>query len=106
MRDLRGGAWRHAAATRGTRRSGRAAGPRRRPPATRSSPRRGPSPPAGAVRPSPPLRRERAPGPRVLAAASLGAGMIIGTAGHIDHGKSALVAALTGQSMDRLAEER
>jgi selenocysteine-specific elongation factor len=32
--------------------------------------------------------------------------VIIGTAGHIDHGKSALVAALTGQTMDRLAEER
>jgi selenocysteine-specific elongation factor len=32
--------------------------------------------------------------------------MIIGTAGHIDHGKSALVQALTGRSMDRLAEER
>jgi selenocysteine-specific elongation factor len=36
----------------------------------------------------------------------VGAGVIIGTAGHIDHGKSALVAALTGQAMDRLAEER
>lgn len=32
--------------------------------------------------------------------------MIIGTAGHIDHGKSALVMALTGRPMDRLAEER
>ncbi len=32
--------------------------------------------------------------------------MIIGTAGHIDHGKSMLVEALTGQPMDRLAEER
>ena len=32
--------------------------------------------------------------------------MIVGTAGHIDHGKSALVAALSGQAMDRLAEER
>ncbi len=32
--------------------------------------------------------------------------MIIGTAGHIDHGKSALVRALTGQAMDRLAEEQ
>lgn len=32
--------------------------------------------------------------------------MIIGTAGHIDHGKSTLIAALTGQTMDRLAEER
>jgi selenocysteine-specific elongation factor len=32
--------------------------------------------------------------------------MIIGTAGHIDHGKSTLIAALTGRTMDRLAEER
>jgi len=32
--------------------------------------------------------------------------VIIGTAGHIDHGKSALVTALTGKAMDRLAEER
>ena len=32
--------------------------------------------------------------------------MIIGTAGHVDHGKSALVAALTGRPMDRLAEEK
>ena len=32
--------------------------------------------------------------------------MIIGTAGHIDHGKSALVEALTGRTVDRLAEER
>ena len=32
--------------------------------------------------------------------------MIVGTAGHIDHGKSALVAALSGRQMDRLAEER
>jgi selenocysteine-specific elongation factor len=32
--------------------------------------------------------------------------MIIGTAGHIDHGKSALVTALTGRTVDRLAEEK
>lgn len=32
--------------------------------------------------------------------------MIVGTAGHVDHGKSALVEALTGRRMDRLAEER
>ncbi|HTW87954.1 MAG TPA: selenocysteine-specific translation elongation factor [Candidatus Binataceae bacterium] len=31
---------------------------------------------------------------------------IIGTAGHIDHGKTALVRALTGQETDRLKEER
>jgi len=32
--------------------------------------------------------------------------VIVGTAGHIDHGKSALVEALTGTHPDRLAEER
>jgi selenocysteine-specific elongation factor len=32
--------------------------------------------------------------------------MIVGTAGHIDHGKSALVRALTGQEGDRLPEEK
>ena len=32
--------------------------------------------------------------------------VIIGTAGHIDHGKSALVEALTGKSMDPLDEEQ
>lgn len=32
--------------------------------------------------------------------------MIVGTAGHIDHGKTALVRALTGVNADRLAEEK
>jgi selenocysteine-specific elongation factor len=32
--------------------------------------------------------------------------MIIGTAGHIDHGKSTLITVLTGRQMDRLVEER
>jgi selenocysteine-specific elongation factor len=32
--------------------------------------------------------------------------MIVGTAGHIDHGKSRLIEALTGRAMDPLAEER
>lgn len=32
--------------------------------------------------------------------------MLIGTAGHIDHGKTALVAALTGRNTDRLPEEK
>ena len=32
--------------------------------------------------------------------------MIIGTAGHVDHGKSTLIQALTGSTMDRLADER
>ena len=32
--------------------------------------------------------------------------VVIGTAGHIDHGKSALVQALTGTDPDRLQEEK
>ena len=32
--------------------------------------------------------------------------IIIGTAGHIDHGKSSLIRALTGTDPDRLAEEK
>ena len=31
---------------------------------------------------------------------------VIATAGHVDHGKSTLVRALTGADPDRLAEER
>jgi len=31
---------------------------------------------------------------------------VIGTAGHIDHGKTSLVRALTGRDPDRLPEER
>ena len=32
--------------------------------------------------------------------------IIIGTAGHIDHGKTSLVLALTGTDTDRLKEEK
>ncbi|MFZ4759699.1 MAG: GTP-binding protein, partial [Burkholderiaceae bacterium] len=32
--------------------------------------------------------------------------MIVGTAGHIDHGKTSLVRALTGVDTDRLPEEK
>ena len=32
--------------------------------------------------------------------------VIIGTAGHVDHGKTALIKALTGIETDRLAEEK
>ncbi len=48
-------------------------------------------------------RRSRAP--RGAAAAGAAA-MIIGTAGHIDHGKTSLVRALTGVDTDRLKEEK
>jgi len=33
-------------------------------------------------------------------------GFVVGTAGHIDHGKTSLVRALTGIDTDRLAEEK
>jgi selenocysteine-specific elongation factor len=39
-------------------------------------------------------------------ATSLPAGFVLGTAGHIDHGKSTLVHALTGIDPDRLEEEK
>jgi selenocysteine-specific elongation factor len=32
--------------------------------------------------------------------------VIIGTAGHVDHGKTALIKAITGQETDRLVEEK
>ena len=32
--------------------------------------------------------------------------VIVGTAGHVDHGKSALIEALTGKNPDRLEVER
>src|SRR4051812_11425723 len=39
-------------------------------------------------------------------ASGLTSGMILGTAGHIDHGKTTLVRALTGVDTDRLPEEK
>ncbi len=36
----------------------------------------------------------------------IGPPLTLGTAGHIDHGKSTLVRALTGTDTDRLPEER
>ncbi|MGI8429425.1 MAG: selenocysteine-specific translation elongation factor [Solirubrobacteraceae bacterium] len=49
----------------------------------------------------------RAPEPSLPAGADGGpAPVVIGTAGHIDHGKTALVAALTGVDTDRLPEEK
>jgi small GTP-binding protein len=67
-----------------------------------------------AASPTPPLARPARPGGRggraqafVAHARAAGApGMIIGTAGHIDHGKTTLVKALTGVDTDRLPEEK
>src|SRR5262249_27326338 len=65
-------------------------GPRgRRPPPLRPSSRR--------------PRRRQPPGG---GAASLRAMTVIATAGHVDHGKSSLVRALTGTDPDRFAEEK
>src|SRR5213079_1479134 len=50
-----------------------------------------------------PVSAARSPSP--AAPAVLGYA-VVGTAGHIDHGKSALVRALTGVDPDRLEEER
>ena len=61
---------------------------------------------APAVRAGAPGRRPSARRLRPLGAAALGRGMILGTAGHVDHGKTALVRALTGVDTDRLPEER
>ena len=36
----------------------------------------------------------------------MGVPLTLGTAGHIDHGKTALIRALTGTDTDRLPEER
>ena len=41
-----------------------------------------------------------------MSAAAGGRRVVLGTAGHIDHGKSTLVQALTGEDPDRLAEEK
>ena len=76
------------------------------PPGAGPQARGGAPPTAGAVHPVPSGRRGQSAGPGVLDGTALGGGMIIGTAGHIDHGKSTLVTALTGRPMDRLAEER
>ncbi len=47
-----------------------------------------------------------AEGPRIRRPLTMTAMHIIGTAGHVDHGKSSLVEALTGVNPDRWAEER
>src|ERR1700693_1712234 len=65
-------------------------------------------PPAIAARipRRPPERRQAAAGFRGLGTRTLVRRVIIGTAGHIDHGKTALGRALTGVDTDRLPEEK
>src|SRR5580700_10825923 len=52
---------------------------------------------------SKPRRRERQHHPSILSQMK---SVIVGTAGHIDHGKTSLVKALTGIDADRLEEEK
>ncbi len=56
--------------------------------------------------PSAPLRAGSAPSPHAPSILSQMKSVIVGTAGHIDHGKTALVKALTGIDADRLEEEK
>src|SRR5207253_10781369 len=59
--------------------------------------------PRGPDRVRPPLRRpRRRPGARYCPAQM----HVVATAGHVDHGKSTLVLALTGMDPDRFAEEK
>ena len=52
-------------------------------------------------------RRDRGAAPCLIRAPLPGRErMVLGTAGHIDHGKTALIGALTGTDTDRLEEER
>ncbi len=51
------------------------------------------------LRPEAKTKPDEAPQPRRIAA-------VIGTAGHVDHGKTALIHALTGMQTDRLPEEQ
>src|SRR5437773_4822136 len=49
---------------------------------------------------------DRSPQPPWLPGQPPSMPLIIGTAGHIDHGKTSLIRALTGQDTDRLKEEK
>jgi selenocysteine-specific elongation factor len=49
---------------------------------------------------------EKSEAPLATAQAQPGRPFVVGTAGHVDHGKSTLVKALTGIDPDRLAEEK
>ena len=103
---LRRAARRDPASRRRSRRSHRAARPGRGSAGSGRASRSGPPSAPRQIRALPPRGRRRAARAGLLAPPAMGGGMIIGTAGHIDHGKSALVAALTGRPMDRLAEEK
>ena len=86
-------------------------------PARRRIPRRlsGPSNLDASLDPfRPPLRRPASPSLRAASWGSVlphttrlpGCAVIVATAGHVDHGKTALVRALTGVDTDRLPEEK
>ncbi len=53
-----------------------------------------------------PRERERDAATPAGTAGASGPDLVLGTAGHIDHGKTALIRALTGLDLDRLPEEK
>src|SRR6266704_4636861 len=86
-------------------------------PRARSAACRGSPPPRRSIRPLSPRRGRLTFRPGLLGASRVGASpshshtdplrrFVIGTAGHIDHGKTALVKALTGVDTDRWEEEK
>src|SRR5207247_6274873 len=75
---------------------------RGRPPRGRTG-RRRPSPPR---LPDGPLAPGRNPRSSALSRGGAVKHVVVGTAGHIDHGKTSLVKALTGIDTDRLPEEK
>src|SRR5213083_2357857 len=115
MRSLRGRAAGHRPDPAGGARlsgSGRPERPRGAAPRPRRQARRRAPAPRRPVHAPPfgggrPLPRPRALGaPRVALASGPARRFVIGTAGHIDHGKTALVKALTGVDTDRWEEEK
>src|SRR5439155_1632001 len=105
------------AAAPGVPRSARPERPAGGAPRARSAACRGSPPPRRPICPLPPRRGRLTFRPGLLGASRVGAPpghshsdplrrFVIGTAGHIDHGKTALVKALTGVDTDRWEEEK
>ena len=93
---------------RGPRRRARSRGAAGHAPPKRDARARGSAPTragaAGAPRPA--QDASGSSSPEALTPVAMPRHIVVGTAGHIDHGKSALVLALTGTDPDRLKEEK
>src|SRR5260370_11802171 len=76
------------------------------PPAGPGPPARRPAPARLSHRPAHRRSRSRGASRRPLGPRDGVRHVVVGTAGHIDHGKTSLVKALTGTDTDRLPEEK